>query len=343
MRAASSIDTLILGAGPAGTSAAIQCAKAGLNVTLIERMQFPRERPGETLHPGIESLLNQLEVAQQTLTANLLRHEGVWVEWESDRRFVSFGADECGTWQGFQVWRADFDTSLLCYAKHLGVRVIQPCYTLAPIIEDNRVVGVTTSKGAFRSTFTIDATGSQSWLAKKLGLTLTSYTPRLTAYYGYAMGECPQCHNAPAIVADPQGWTWTAKVCPHLYQWTRLPFYNQCIAKGWMPEEFSHLTSRGKLRAADVTWRIVNNPAGLGYFLVGDAASVLDPAASHGLLKAIMCGMMVGCLITQILHHTQTERKVIEGYCQWIYNWFQHDRNRLKQLYINLPNPPNWL
>lgn len=89
-RSEAAIDVLILGAGPAGTATAIQCANAGLNVTMIEREQFPRDRPGETLHPGIEPLLQQLSVAEQTLTPDLLRHLGIWVQWNQSQ-FVPFG------------------------------------------------------------------------------------------------------------------------------------------------------------------------------------------------------------------------------------------------------------
>lgn len=120
-------------------------------------------------------------------------------------------------------------------------------------------------------------------------------------------------------------------------------FNNERIDRDWIPEEFYGLKSRGKPRGSDVTWRIVTSPASLGYFLVGDAAAVLDPASSHGVLKAIMSGMMAAYLITQIFNHAQFEHRVIQEYCQWVHNWFQHDIKRLKQLYAILPNAPYWL
>lgn len=334
------VDVIILGAGPAGTSVAIQCAKAGLNVTIIEREQFPRERPGETLHPGIEPLLRQLGVFEQ-LPSELLRHEGVWVQWEGDRSFVPYGADEFGTWRGFQVWRAELDSVLLRHAQELGVSILQPRQALQPIIQDNRVIGVVTSEGTLLSSFVIDATGGQHWLARKLGLKIRNHSPRLVAHYGYAEGECPLRDEAPALIADEQGWTWTARVRPQFYQWTRLTFKNERIDRDWLPKEFSRL-KRSKTCAADVTWRIVTCPAGLGYFLVGDAAAVLDPASSHGVLKAIMSGIMAGYSVTQILNHAQVEHRVSPEYCQWVHNWFQHDVKRLQQLYASLPDPPNW-
>ncbi|WP_104547055.1 NAD(P)/FAD-dependent oxidoreductase [Chroococcidiopsis sp. TS-821] len=335
MRSEAATDVLILGAGPAGTATAIQCAQAGLDVAIVEREQFPRDRPGETLHPGIEPLLQQLGVAEQTLTPDLLRHPGIWVQW-NQAHFVPFGKDDTGVWRGFQIWRADFDAALLNHAKKLGVKVLQPCYPTALLLSADRVAGVKTSQGALHSTFVVDATGSHHWLARQLKLPITYYSPRLIARYGYATGEIPQ--SSPAIAADNQGWTWTVQVRPQLYQWTRLSF-NQQIDKRWIPPEFAQLQPI-RTNAADVTWRIVEQPAGKGYFLVGDAASVLDPAASHGVLKAIMSGMMAGHIITQIFNHAQPEQIAIQAYNHWLHTWFHHDIQKLKELYATLPTPP---
>ncbi len=336
-------DVLVVGSGPAGSAAAIWCAQMGLRVVTIEAKPFGREHPGETLHPGIEPLLRQLGAIEQVLSAGFLRHPGNWVQWEGGLEFVPFGEDDAGQWQGFQAWRADFDAILLNRAASLGVTVLQPCHASGLILEENRVIGVETSQGVLQASFVIDAAGSHHWLARQLGLKINRYSPRLIAHYGYAEGECQLRDDAPAIVADKQGWTWTARVCPQLYQWTRLIFNNERIDRDWIPEEFYGLKSRGKPRGADVTWRIVTSPAGLGYFLVGDAAAVLDPASSHGVLKAIMSGMMAAYLITQILNHALFEHRVIQEYCQWVHNWFQHDIKRLKQLYTILPNAPDWL
>jgi flavin-dependent dehydrogenase len=66
-------DVIIVGGGPAGTTAAIQCRRAGLAVALIERVKFPRERPGESLHPGIEPLFQQIGVNERFLSAGFIR------------------------------------------------------------------------------------------------------------------------------------------------------------------------------------------------------------------------------------------------------------------------------
>lgn len=333
---------IVLGGGPAGCAAAILCAQRGLSVALLERTRFPRHRPGETLHPGIEPLLEQLGLAGAVLSAGFPRHAGTWVQWDGARRFEPFGADEQGPWLGFQAWRADFDAIMLERAQAVGVRIHQPCRALRPLLDGSRVVGVATTDGPLHAPVIIDAAGGGHWLARKLGAHVQTYSPRLIARYGYATGERPVLDAAPVITADPAGWTWIARVRPRLYHWTRLSLRSERPPADWLPEELRELERQGRMRGADVTWRMVTSPAGPGYFLVGDAAAVLDPASSHGVLKAIMSGMMAGHLIAQTRTGTCSEQRAALEYRRWLANWFHADVGRLKQLYASLPHPPVW-
>ena len=44
----------MVGAGPGGCATAITAASQGLRVCLLDAADFPRARPGETLHPGVD-------------------------------------------------------------------------------------------------------------------------------------------------------------------------------------------------------------------------------------------------------------------------------------------------
>ena len=338
-----SFDVLIVGSGPAGASTAIHCAQAGLNVAILERLEFPRHRPGETLHPGIEPLLDQLGVIEQVRAANYLRHEGNWVEWGNEQNFVPFGSDADGTWLGFQAWRANFDAILLERVRELGVQIMQPCRAIGLLQDQEQIIGVKTSQGKIQASFVVDAGGGFHWLARQLNLEIQKLSPPLIAYYGYVQGSCPQRDNIPAIVADQQGWTWTARVRPHLYQWTRLQLDGKQLDLDWYPQELSGLAPQGKMLKEDVMWRAISQPAGKGYFVVGDAAFVLDPASSHGVLKAIMSGIMASHAIVKNLRFGQDEYVVTNAYCQWIRTWFRKDVEELRKFYLRLPNPPNWI
>lgn len=332
-------DVLVLGAGPAGTATAISCAQAGLRVTLAERAAFPRHRPGETLHPGIEPLLRQLGVWDMCCAVGWLRHTGHWARQGNDTRFVTFGGDETGAWRGFQAERAHFDALLLRQAEQMGVSVVQPCRLLEPLCQEGRVAGVQTSEGALRARFVVDATGTARWLARQLNLAVSRASPCLRARYGYAGGECAERDEAPLWEGTPNGWTWTARIRSGLYHWTRLWFEageERSVPRDWQPEAFRALTPHPGTKGVDVTWRSADLPAGSGYFLAGDAAFLLDPAASHGVLKAIMSGMMTAHAICQITRTELTEADAQHAYRLWLSDWFAADAAKLSALYASL-------
>lgn len=129
-------------------------------------------------------------------------------------------------------------------------------------------------------------------LARQLRISVVPYSRPLFVRYGYMQGACPERDEAPSLQANRSGWTWTARVAPSLYQWTRLALQSARFPPPWRLTAFSGLTDTGPVRGADVTWRMAAQTAGPGFFLVGDAACVLDPASSPGVLKAMMSGMM---------------------------------------------------
>jgi 2-polyprenyl-6-methoxyphenol hydroxylase-like FAD-dependent oxidoreductase len=326
-------DVVVIGAGPGGTAAAIACAQANLRVVLLEKLSFPRDRPGETLHPGVEPLLQQLGVWSAIQQSGFIRHPGIVVTNQQDQKFTPFGADESGPWLGFQAWRADFDAILLAQAHRCGVEIVQPCQALQPILTAGRVTGVQTDHGDFSARFTIDASGGNGWLAKHLAIGIDRLSPRLVARYGYVKGNCPARDEYPKLAIDPQGWTWTALVKPQIYQWTRLNLTAQLWEKDWRPAEFQSLTPFIQTRQADVTWRRAIAPAGPGYFIVGDAAHVLDPAAAHGVLKALMSGIMAAHLIGLTTAQHEDADFAASTYQKWLSDWFIHDMSKLREFY----------
>jgi 2-polyprenyl-6-methoxyphenol hydroxylase-like FAD-dependent oxidoreductase len=176
--------------------------------------------------------------------------------------------------------------------------------------------------------------GARHTLARWFGVPMRRYSPTLVVRYGYVAGECPDRDQAPCLQADAQGWTWTARVAPRLYQWTRLLVNDTRLPRDWRPAELQGLTPQGHTRGADVTWRIAARTAGPGFFLVGDAAAVLDPASSHGVLRAMMSGIMAAHLATLAIKQPQREPEVSAAYHAWLSDWFAHDVGMLKAAYM---------
>jgi flavin-dependent dehydrogenase len=329
-------DVIVVGGGPAGSAAAIACATRGLRVLLFERDRFARERPGETLHPGVEPLFRQLGIADRLRDVVGARHPGIWIEWGGPRRFEPFGGDASGPWSGFQVWRSDFDALLLQRARELGVTIRQPCAVSAPVLRDGVVCGVMTAAGPVSAPMVIDATGRTRWLGRALTVASPIRSPRLIARYGYATGSCPARDDAPALVGDASGWTWTAMVRPQTYQWTRVCFDRAQPDPDWLPEELGGLTPLSRSRGADVTWRLAAQVARPGWFMVGDAAALLDPTSSRGVLKAIMSGMMAAHLAAPVIAGTVPAEAAAAAYGEWVAGWFALDVARLAQFYQGL-------
>lgn len=325
-------DVVVVGGGPAGSAAAIACASRGLHVVLLERDASARERPGETLHPGVEPLLAQLGLAEKLPEVTGARHEGVWIEWGAPRRFEPFGADGDGPWKGFQVARADFDALLLARARELGADVRQPCTVTAPLVGEAKLNGVMTSEGPVVARVVVDASGRSRWLGRALGVASPARSPRLVVRYGYVEGACPARDAAPALVGDDKGWTWTARVDEGKYQWTRLDFARLPDAE-WLPDEFRALTPLSRSRGADVTWRMADEVARPGWFMVGDAAALLDPTSSHGVLKALMSGVMAGHLIAGVLQGKAPADEAARAYHSWVADWFEADIKNLSAFY----------
>ena len=329
---------VIIGAGPAGTAAAITAAAVGVNVTLLERSEFPRHRPGETLHPGIEPLLRQLGVWERIEQVGFVRHAGVRIRSQGREDFQPFGSDANGEWLGLQAWRAEFDQVLLQRASELGVRVLHPCSVERAIVREGVVTGVESDQGRIFADITIDAAGGRHWLANELRIPMHIESPMLVAQYGYVEGDYADAHDSPVLTTDADGWTWIARVRERTFQWTRLSLNPEMdhVAppmKSEIPVELRLLAQVGHICGADVTWRGVSAPAGAGYFICGDAAAVLDPASSHGVLKAVMSGIYAGHLAGQILGSTKTTMDARIEYSDWLTRWFRHDVDSLKKLY----------
>ncbi|MCH9809524.1 MAG: tryptophan 7-halogenase [Alphaproteobacteria bacterium] len=326
------VDVIIVGAGPAGTAAAIWARLQGLSVMLFERAPFPRFRPGETLHPGVELILDQLGVRAQVVARTCVRPTGQYVSWAEKSTFEPYGEDENGPWRGFQISRAVLDAELLSRARALGACVIQPCRSIEPLQQYGRVVGVIHNGRTIRSRFVVDASGQAAWLQRKIGLSVCRASSPLRVFYGYRESSKPLMDFTPQIIGQRGGWEWTARISERTYHWCRLSFDPKKRSKE-PPQSLLNSEPSGPVRGADVTWRNVNACVGHGYFIIGDAAMVLDPAGSHGVLRALMSGIMAMHVSSNIKYSGLDEQIGQSEYQQWLRGWFETDVKELGKAY----------
>ena len=327
-------DIVIVGGGPAGAAAAITARSYGFRVVVLEREVGAKMWPGEAAHPGIEPLLLRLGVLDAVSAADFVRYEGHWVAWGGEPlRFLPFGQDEGGPWKGFQLWRPEFDAIMLDGARRAGSLIVRPCGELRPIVDGNQVVGVETSERTWRCAFVIDATGRRRWLARAFCLPIEQHGPPRVAWFGYVNGDNPELDPNPKIVSDANGWTWMARIRPNLYQWVRLPLQGVRLPSNWRPDELAGLQPIQQRRGIDVSSTIANHTAGPGYFLAGDAASIVDPLSSHGVLKAMMSGIKAAHYSAAVLRRGVSPDAVAKAYHVWLAQWFNRDCSGLDDLY----------
>jgi flavin-dependent dehydrogenase len=318
------LDLLILGAGPAGCAAAIQARRAGLSALIVEAADRARPTPGETLHPGIEPLFAQLGLREAVLAADFHRHRGVWIEWDHARRFEAYGEDANGPWLGFQADRGRLNEILLKAALDLGAELKQAVTPDALLMDANGVNGVIVNGHELRARWTVDATGRRAWIANELKLAATHCSPRMRARFGWSTEPGSDLDGQPSIKAEPGGWSWVAPLGGRA----------ACVALTVSQPDEASLAHIG----TDVSWRIHRHCAGVGYFLLGDAAAVLDPLSSHGVLRAIMSGILCGHLSTLHHRHLLSRRDVIDQYVGWMTQQFDTDVNALTELYRRHPS-----
>jgi flavin-dependent dehydrogenase len=278
-----------------------------------------------TANPVVDDNVEALGAAKQFRQAGFLRHEGAWIERDGKAHFRAFGSG----WLGFQAPRHRFDGILLKCAAAAGVEIKQPCRVLAPVVHQGTVWGFDCAQGRIVARFVLDGTGPVRWLARAMRIPLRQESPRLLAQYGYVRGDCPGRDRAPRFTLLDNGWEWTARVEPGRYHFTKL-VVNGRPEQGYLPAEFAGLDSDGEVRVLDVSWRIAQPCAGPGYFLLGDAAALLDPSSSHGVLRAILSGMMAAYLIRKVFCDDISEELSTMEYNRWMQRSFDQDASRLR-------------
>jgi flavin-dependent dehydrogenase len=335
-------DVIVVGAGPAGCVAAAAAGRCGMRVVIVESQPVAVNVPGETLHPGIEPPLQSVGAGWVPHSTAGIRHDGIRLRWPESPAMTSlYGEDHRGPWLGFQVRRADFHEQLLEHATTCGAQVIRPCKGIKPLVADRRVIGVDTSKGTLTAHCVIDASGSRHWLARRLSLPISHYSPRLVARYGYRKGAADE--RRPIFTADGCGWSWTAQIDQDHLAWVRLRLNSEPATPPTCPPDIAHLPAVGKTGGADVTWRGVTPPSGSGFFIIGDAAFVIDPAASHGVLRAVLSGLLAARLTCDIKADNKAEPPAHAAYQEWMARHRATDTAALRELYAKLTPRPDWL
>jgi menaquinone-9 beta-reductase len=139
-------DVIVVGAGPSGSTAAYYLAQAGLNVLLIEKSRFPRDKVcGDGLTPrAVKSLVAMgVDVSEE---AGWLRNKGLRVIGGGLRLELDW--PELSSWPGYGLvrTRASLDEQLARRAQAAGAKLLEGTTVTGPVLDaDGRIVGVETT------------------------------------------------------------------------------------------------------------------------------------------------------------------------------------------------------
>jgi electron transfer flavoprotein-quinone oxidoreductase len=166
-------DVIIVGAGPAGSTAGLLLARAGLSVLIVERGQVAGQKnvSGGILYSALvnEILPNFMEKAP--LERAITNHQLVIL---SDHRSVSleFRNEEASqnVYPSFSVLRAKFDPWLASQAEEAGAMLITGVTVDSLWMKDGKVIGIQAGPDQLEADVVMIAEGTKSLLLKQAGL-----------------------------------------------------------------------------------------------------------------------------------------------------------------------------
>ncbi len=331
-------DVLVIGGGPAGSSAAAALARDGIDVVLLEKARHPRPQVGESLIPHF------WKYTDQTGASGLIEEEGFVAKaggisvWNGKIHRIAF-ADFGFTRPALHVERDVFDEILLKHAERLGARVYQEVAVSrvdfgGPVPRahflDRRWGDA--CAGSLDCRLVIDASGASSLLAGQFkSRRLIDSRMRFLSLWGYFKGSrfvAGDGRSYPAadigrvrpvtfVTSFEDGWIWhiamrkltsvglvintgrtrgmnraererffleTCRRTPHLDRLLDSAEYQEDAF--FERPDYSYYSTR---------------LCGENFYLIGDAASFVDPIYSHGVLNAFYNAAMTALAVKESL------------------------------------------
>ncbi|MFJ6616315.1 NAD(P)/FAD-dependent oxidoreductase [Kitasatospora sp. NPDC091335] len=321
---------LVIGGGPAGSTAAGLLARQGIQVTLLESSTFPRYHIGESILPSVLPVLDLLGVREKVDNHGFVRKDGAYFEWGPENWDLNFDHLSGAGRYSYQVIRSEFDHILLNNAEELGVNVRQGVRVTEIEFDQGRPVKAHWASTDDRSVtgeiafdFLVDASGRSGVMATKY-LKNRRYQEAFknVAVWSYWRGVKPLDKGpagAIAVCSVPYGWFWAiplhdgthsiglvAKRTAFAAERERLggieelyfDALSQCPRVAEMVEGAERLP---EFKVEQDYSYISDRFTGPGYMMIGDAACFLDPLLSTGVHLATFSALLAAASISAVV------------------------------------------
>lgn len=332
-------DVIVIGGGPAGSTASTLLAQKGYRVHLYERDHFPRFHIGESLIPQTYHVLKRTGMLARMKASHFVKKYSVQFVNQRGRLsepfyFVDHRPHEAS--QTWQVRRSEFDHLNLTNAKETGVRVFEGARVLEVLWEGNRAVGVRVKlesepEKEVRAKVVIDASGQSSMLIDRLGLREWDPVLKKAAVWTYwkgALRDTGRDEGATIVIQTEgkKGWFWyiplhddvvsVGVVADHDYLFKdratkdleAIYFEEVAKAPGLQPRIAAAKQCDIFRAQKEYTYRAAK-VGGDGWCLIGDAFGFLDPLYSSGVLLALTSASMAADAIADGLAKGDTSEK----------------------------------
>ncbi len=340
-------DVIVVGAGPGGAATAWQLAQSGLDVLLLEKSAFPREKVcGDGLTPrAVKSLVH---MGIDTSEGNgFIRNRGL--------RIIGGGLTLELPWPELATYpdhglvrpRKDFDELLARQAQKAGARLHEQTNVTGPVLDAaGRVVGVTAKVGpdknevTYRAPLVVAADGSSARLALALGIGKRDDRPMGVAVRRYftsprheddMLESWLELRDDAGNLLPGYGWVFgvgdgTSNVGLGILNTTRAwqdTDYRKLLASwtGAMPEQwqFDEAHATGPVRGGALPMGFSRTPHySRGVLLVGDAGGAVNPFNGEGIAYAMESGLLAAEVVAQALARPAgpARERALQGYPQ---------------------------
>jgi geranylgeranyl reductase family protein len=323
-------DVIVVGAGPGGSAAAHALAQSGLDVLLLEKTGFPREKVcGDGLTPRAVKSLVQLGI--DTSESNgFIRNRGLRIVGGGLR--IELPWPDLATFPDYGLVRPrlDFDELLARSAQQAGARLQEHTTVTGPVLDETgRVVGVTAKVGpdkveqSYRAPVVIAADGSSARLALSLGIQKRDDRPMGVAVRRYfhsprhdddMLESWLELRGEDGSLLPGYGWVFgvgdgTSNVGLGILNTTNAwqkTDYKELLAR-WtsaMPGEwqFDEEHATGPVRGGALPMGFNRTPHySRGVLLVGDAGGAVNPFNGEGIAYAMESGLLAAEVAAQAL------------------------------------------